>query len=173
MRFYLTLSYAAGTGNRKGEMKMMLRLMNRAAIPDPKPVAGLSRWTLRLDGVFLAIAGSAALLADTTGHFFGVGPMADLFGSPHTIGGFEAHGLAVILGVWLFRAAKLADRRSWHALGLSVHLLLGTANLIFWSSFLRLDVLTIGVVTTALHILFICAQAVCLWRGTRAKRSGY
>jgi hypothetical protein len=173
MRSQPALSYAARTGNRKGEMKMMPRLMDKAAIPDRKPVQGFSRWTLRLDGSFLAIAGSAALLADTTGHFFGVGPMAEMFGSPHSIGGFEAHGLAIILGVLLFRAAKLADRRSWHALGLSVHLLLGTANILFWSSFLQLDVLMIGVVTTALHIVFICAQAVCLWRGTRAKRSGY
>lgn len=123
-------------------------------------------------GGFLAIAGSLGLLADTTGHFFGVGPMADMFGSPYTIGGFEAHGLAVILGVLLLRGAKVADRRSWHALGLSVHLLLGAANLMFWSSFLQLDVLLIGVVTTALHIIFVGAQGACLWRGSRAKRSG-
>ena len=97
--------------------------------------------------------------------------MAEMFGSPYTIGGFEAHGLAIILGVLLFRAAKLADRSLWHALGLSVHLLLGTANLMFWSSFLELDVLMIGVVTTALHSVFICAHATCLWRGSRAKRS--
>ena len=49
----------------------------------------LSRWTLRLDGIFLGIAGSAALLTETMGHFFGVGPMAETLGSPHTIGGFE------------------------------------------------------------------------------------
>jgi hypothetical protein len=98
--------------------------------------------------------------------------MAEMFGSPYTIGGFEAHGLAVILGVLLLRAAKQADRRSWHALGLSVHLLLGGANLLFWSSFLRLDVLMIGVVTTALHIVFIGTQAACLWQGTSAKHSG-
>ena len=35
------------------------------------------------------------------GHFFGVGPMAQTLGSPHTIGGFEAHGLAIIIGVLL------------------------------------------------------------------------
>ncbi len=146
---------------------------SKALILDPKSVHGLSRWTLRLDGGFLAIAGSFGLLADSSmGHFFGVGPMADMFGSPYTIGGFEAHGLAVILGILLLRAAKLADRRSWHALGLSVHLLWGTANLMFWSSFLQLDVLMIGVVITALHIIFVGAQGACLWRGSRAKRSG-
>jgi len=120
----------------------------------------------------LVIAGSFGLLADITGHFLGVGPMSDMFGSPYTIGGFEAHGLAVILGVLLLRAAKQANRHSWHALGLSVHLLLGAANLVFWSSFLRLDALMIGVVTTALHIIFIGAHAACLWHGSRVKRSG-
>ena len=143
----------------------------KRAISDPNPVRGLSRWTLRLDGAFLVIAGSAALLADTTGHFFGVGPMAEMFGSPHTVGGFEAHGLAVILGVLLFRAAELADRRLWHTLGLSVHLLLGTANLMFWSSFVQLDVLMVGVVTTAMHIVFGCVQAACLWLGPRPKEA--
>lgn len=152
---------------------MFTKLGDRSKAPtlDPKSVNGLSRWTLRLDGGFLAIAGSSALLADTTGHFFGVGPMAEMFGSPYTIGGFEAHGLAVILGILLLRAAKLADRRSWHALGLSVHLLLGTANLMFWSSFLQLDVLMIGVATTALHIIFTGAQAACLWANRTAART--
>ena len=121
---------------------------------------------------FLAIAGSVALIADTVGHFFGVGPMAETFGSPHTIGGFEAHGLAIIIAVLLLRAGKLADRRLLHALGLSVHLLLGTANLMFWSSFLQLDVLMVGIVTTALHIIFVGAQGVCLWREMRATTRG-
>ncbi|MGH9905689.1 MAG: hypothetical protein ACRD8U_08935, partial [Pyrinomonadaceae bacterium] len=74
----------------------------------------LSRWTLRLDGIFLLIAGSVAILADTLGHFFGVGPLAQTFGSPYTIGSFEAHGLAVIIAVLLLRGAKASDRRLWH-----------------------------------------------------------
>jgi hypothetical protein len=145
----------------------------RPTMPDPNPRQGMSRWTLRLDGGFLAIAGSLGLLVDTAGHFFGVGPMAEMLGSPYTIGGFEAHGLAAILGAFLLHAARLAERRSWHALGLSVHALLGTANVVFWSSFLQLDVFTVGVATTALHIVFVCAQAVCLRFGTRPKRSGW
>jgi len=138
----------------------------------PKSAHALSRWILRLDGGFLAIAGIGGLLADIMGHFFGVGPMAQMLDSPHTIGGFEAHGLAVILGVLLFRAAKLADRRLWHAVGLSVHLLLGTANIMFWSSFLQLNVVMVGIVTTALHIIFVAAQALCLWREMRENTSG-
>lgn len=121
-----------------------------------------SRWTLRLDGIFLALAGGAALLADTVGHFFGIGPLAATRGSPHTIGAFEAHGLAVILAVLLLRAAGLADRRLWHRVGLSTHLLLGSANLLFWSSFVQQGVVIVGIVTTALHIAFVAAHVTCL-----------
>jgi hypothetical protein len=125
----------------------------------------ISRWTLRLDGIFLALAGGAAMLAETVGHFFGMGPLAATRGSPHTIGGFEAHGLAIILAVLLLRAAGLADRRLWHGVGLSTHLLLGSANLLFWPSFVQLGVVTVGVVTTALHMAFVVAQATCLRSG--------
>jgi hypothetical protein len=125
----------------------------------------LSRWTLRLDGVFLATAGGAAMLTETLGHFFGVGPMAETLGSPYTIGGFEAHGLAIIIAVLLLRAATLTDRQSWHVLGSSVHLLLGSANLLFWSSFVQQDLLGVGIVTTALHVIFVVAHAACIRGG--------
>jgi len=81
----------------------------------------LSRWTLRLDAAFLMTAGTGGIVADTPGHFFGVGLMGETLGSPYTIGGFEAHGLAVILGASLFSAANRTDRRLWHSIGLTVH----------------------------------------------------
>ena len=127
----------------------------------------LSRWTLRLDGIFLILAGGAAMLTETLGHFFGTGPMAATRGSPHTIGGFEAHGLAILIAVLLLRAATLADRKLWHAVGLSTHLLLGSANILFWSSFVQQGLVIVGVMTTALHIAFVVAQATCLGGGRR------
>jgi hypothetical protein len=133
--------------------------MQREASP------AVSRWTLRLDGLFLICAGSAALVAETVGHFFGVGPLAATLGSPHTIGGFEAHALAIIIAVLLFRGAALADRQPWHVLGLSVHLVLGGANILFWSSFVQQDLLAVGFVTTALHAVFVVAHVFCLTRG--------
>lgn len=119
-------------------------------------------WALRLDAAFLILAGGVAMVAETIGHFFGVGPLAASLGSPHTIGGFEAHGLAILIGVLLFRAATLADRRLWHAVGLSTHLFLGSSNLFFWSGFVQQDLVAVGYVTTALHppslshMLFAC-----------------
>ena len=121
-----------------------------------------SRLTLRLDAAFLLLAGSAAMAAETVGHFLGIGPLAATRGSPYPIGGFEAHGLALLVGVLLWRAATSADRRMWHGVGLLTHLLLGTANLLFWRSFVALDVVAMGVVTTALHAAFVVAQAACL-----------
>ena len=126
----------------------------------------LSRWTLRLDGVFLCLAGSVAMLAETVGHFLGVGPLAASRGSPHTIGGFEAHGLAVLIAVLLLRGAALADRKLWHAVGLITHLFLGSANVLYWSSFVYHALVPVGLVSTALHIVLVIAHAVCLRRLT-------
>lgn len=103
------------------------------------------------------------MLADALGHFLGVGPLAVTLGSPYTIGSFEAHGLAVVLGALLLRAAGLADRRPWHAAGASIHVLLGGSNLLFWPSFAAMGVVPVGVVTTAFHLAFVVAQAICLW----------
>src|SRR6185503_5513208 len=113
----------------------------------------LCRWTLRLDGLFLILAGGTAMLTEIGGHFFGVGPMAATLGSPYTIGGFEAHGLAIIFAVLMIRAAARTDRGLWHAVGLSVHLLLSSANLLFWTSFVQQDLVVMGVITTVFHVV--------------------
>jgi hypothetical protein len=84
--------------------------------------------------------------------------------SPHTIGGFKAHGFAILIGTLLIRAAALADRRPWHIVGLITHLFLGAGNLLFWSSFVAHDLIVVGVVTTALHAIFAVAQGSCAKR---------
>ena len=127
-----------------------------------RPNQPLSPWTLRLDGVFLVLAGGIAMIAETIGHFFGVGPFAAAQGSPHTIGGFEAHGFAVLIGVLLFRGAVRADRHLWHVVGLSTHLFLAAANILFWSAFAQQNLVAVGYVTTALHTVFFIAHALCL-----------
>jgi hypothetical protein len=70
----------------------------------------LSRRILQLDGGFLVLAGGAAMIIESVGHFFGFGPFAQTKGSPYTIGGFEAHGLAIIFAILFIHAARLADR---------------------------------------------------------------
>ncbi len=127
--------------------------------------AALSRKVLQFDGGFLLLAGGAAMIMETVGHFLGFGPLAQTKGSPYTIGGFEAHGLAIIFAILLIRAASLPDRSLWHRVGLVVHLLLGCSNLLYWSSFVQLNVIPMGVITTVLHIVFVSAHWICLRRG--------
>jgi hypothetical protein len=71
------------------------------------------------------------------------------------VGTTEAHGLALILGVLLWRAAPL---RSWHLTALAIHVLLGTSNLVFWQVFVAADFLAAGYITTSLHELFVVLQ---------------
>lgn len=38
-------------------------------------------------------------------------------------------------------------------------------DLLFWSSFAQMGLFPMGVITTALHIVFVLAQAACLRKG--------
>jgi hypothetical protein len=137
---------------------------------DVRRVAGARRLLLRLDGGFLLVAGGVALTLETLAHFFAIGPQRDAFGgrSWATIGFFEAHGLAVILGVLLLRAAASPGRGD-HRLAAAVHLLLGGANLLFWDdAFVRMGLVPVGMVTTTLHLLFLAAQGVFAVQGWAA-----
>ena len=114
---------------------------------------------LRANAVFLLVAAAAGFWTDVLGIFFSVGAQAKILGSaPHAgIGFIEAHGLAFIIGVLLWRAAP---ERSWHLTAAAVHVLLGTANLVFWPIFLAADALWAGYVTTSLHWAFVVLQLI-------------
>ena len=131
-------------------------------------LAALSRSVLKFDGAFLLLSGGSAMIAETVGHFSGSGPMAKMKGSPYTIGSFEAHGLAVISGVLLHRAARVPERSLWHQVGRAVHLLLAGSNMLYWSSFVEMDMIRLGIVTTLLHAVFVAAHSVCLRRSVAA-----
>ena len=112
---------------------------------------------LRADAVFLLAASAGGFTSDILGAFFGRGPVAPILaGAPHAaIGLVEAHGLAFIIGVLLWRATVT---RAWHITAAAVHVLLGTANLVFWQVFIDGEMLVVGYVTTALHWLFVALQ---------------
>jgi hypothetical protein len=112
---------------------------------------------LRANAVFLLVAATAGFWTDVLGIFFSAGAQARIIGSaPYAgIGFIEAHGLAFIIGVLLWRAAP---ERSWHLTAAAVHVLLGTANLVFWPIFTAADALWAGYVTTSLHWLFVVLQ---------------
>ena len=124
----------------------------------------LNKIVLKLNAAFLMLIGSLQMLFESLSHFRGIGPMADRFmGSPFTIGFFEAHGLAVLMGILLWRASAHPEK-FWHQLAVVVHLLLGGANLLFWSSFVQLDFVLPGIVATVFHGIFISSEAYCASR---------
>ncbi|OAP34619.1 hypothetical protein AU381_24825 [Sinorhizobium glycinis] len=109
----------------------------------------------------MLIASTGGLAVDIAGSFFARGPEALLLdGVPGAAIGFiEAHGLAFILGVMLWRAESA---RSWHVVGAVVHLLLGTANFLFWQFFTLTGTLAAGYVTTSLHGFFVFGHLCAL-----------
>ncbi|RUX35054.1 hypothetical protein EOA33_36395 [Mesorhizobium sp. M4A.F.Ca.ET.050.02.1.1] len=116
---------------------------------------------IRVNACFLIVASAGGLAPDIAGSFFGRGAEAILLAdAPGTgIGFIEAHGLALIIGATL---SRIAYSRTWHAFLAAVHMLLGTANLLFWQFFIAADVLVVGYVTTAAHFLFVVAHLAAL-----------
>jgi hypothetical protein len=90
---------------------------------------------LRANALYIGLAGSAGVIFDIRGVLYGAGPQGRaLANAPHAgIGFVEAHGLAVILAVLLWRARP---ERAAHITALAVVALLGTANLAFWQTFI-------------------------------------
>ncbi len=117
----------------------------------------MRRLILRANALYIGMAGLAGLLFDIRGVLYGLGPQGRLLASaPHAAIGFvEAHGLALILTVVLWRAAPLA---AWHLTAVAMEVLLGTANLAFWEMFVATDALTVGYASTSLHWIFVALQ---------------
>ena len=112
---------------------------------------------LRANALFIGIAGCAGLIFDIRGVLYGLGPQGRVLESaPYAgISFVEAHGLAVILAVLLWRAVP---SRAWHVTAMAIEILLGTSNIAFWQMFVATDALAVGYVTTGVHWLFVAAQ---------------
>ena len=122
----------------------------------------IRRAVLLINGAFLTFVGGAFAIFDLLSYFWGSGPLEKMFYNiPYTVGLFEAHGLAFLMGLILLRAARWEPTARWHLLGAGIHLLLGTSNLLFWSFIVTMGVVTAEIATTALHWLFFVAQLIC------------
>jgi len=94
------------------------------------------RVLMTVDGVFLAVIGGLQVTFELLSYYAGTGPLGGIFEqSPYTIGWVENHGLAFLIGMLFLLVAARDGRRFWHGFGLAVHVLLGLANIVFWSSF--------------------------------------
>src|SRR5262249_9761035 len=115
---------------------------------------------LRANAIYLSLAALFGWLKlDIPSIFFGRPPLGPFIEHAHWlgIGLIEAHGLALILGILLWRAPVA---RSWHLTGAAIHVLLGTSNLIFWPIFAATGTIVVGYVTTSLHWVFVALQLI-------------
>src|SRR6476469_6304264 len=103
------------------------------------------RRLLLANGAFPVVVGGVQVAFELLAYYAGIGPYGYLFeDSPYAIGWVEAHGLAFIIGVLLLTVAARDLRRFWHVLAAAVHTLLGTANLVFWNSFIVFGMVPMG-----------------------------
>jgi hypothetical protein len=117
------------------------------------------RWLLLADGVFLVVVGGVQVVFELLAYYKGVGPYGYIFEeSPYAIGWVEAHGLAFIIGVLLLTVAVRDLRLFWHVLAAAVHTLLGTANLVFWNSFIVFGMVPMGIAATVVHFVLVAAH---------------
>src|SRR5262245_65599771 len=130
--------------------------MSRALSPAAR------RLILRLNAAYLGAFGAVSFFAlDVRAIWFAAGPQAAILrGEPAAgIGFLEAHGLAVIVAIWLWRASRAqSPERAWHLTGAAVTTLLATSNIALWRIFVLCDVLTLGYVSTSLHVVFALLQ---------------
>jgi hypothetical protein len=126
------------------------------------------RLILRANALYLGIASIAAfLLLDLRGIAFGSGPAGQILAAaPHAAIGFvEAHGLALILSVLLWRAQPI---RYAHLTGAAVMALLGVSNLVFWPLFTATGLVAVGAILTSAHLAFAGLQLLAS-SGPRAR----
>jgi phosphoglycerol transferase MdoB-like AlkP superfamily enzyme len=131
--------------------------------------APVDRWAtsrrtlLLINGGALAVVGAAQVLLELLSYYAGVGIYGPLFhNSPYVVGWVEAHGLAALIGI-LFLAVGASDGgRRWHVVALSVHSLLGTANIVFWSGFSAFGMVGAGIVATTGHLLLVTAHLTAI-----------
>ena len=113
---------------------------------------------LLVNGLVLGAVALVQMNLDVLGYFTGFGVTGPaLFGNHDTIAYTEAHGLAAILSL-LFILRRRDGWVGWHATAATMHLLLGTCNIIYWPIFTTTGLVPMGIVATAMHAVFFALQ---------------
>jgi hypothetical protein len=115
---------------------------------------------LLVNGLMLGATGFVQSNFDLAGSFLGLGPMGGyLHGKADTVGFFEAHLLAFILAV-LILVHRKSEGATWNWTAAGIHLLLGSANLMFWQIFVDAGQLPLGIISTSAHGVFFVLELV-------------
>lgn len=125
----------------------------------------MSNTILKINGLFLMIMGTFGATMDLIGYFAGKGPFGKIcFNNNLTIGQFEAHCLAIILGIIIFLGRRSINPIFFHKAAIGIHFVLFVANLIWFSIFTQTNSLVLGYITTITHFIFISLNSFIVIR---------
>ena len=115
---------------------------------------------LRVDAVFLTVAGVFGLVSDLQSYASGTGPFGQTFyQNPTVIGVVEAHGLAVLTAGTLWFLATHHPGRFGHWVAVVAHAVMGGSNIVWFDVFTRVQAEFQGIAVTVVHFAFVAVHA--------------
>ena len=126
----------------------------------------MRRVVLRVDAVFLAVAGVFGLVSDLQSYVSGTGPFGQtFFQNPTVIGVVEAHGLAILTAGTLWFLATRYTSPFGHWVAAMAHAVMGVSNIVWFDVFRQVQAETQGVAVTVVHFAFIGVNTFFITRG--------
>ena len=133
----------------------------------------MKRFILKVDGIFLAGMGMLAGIADLASYYGGKGPFGQTyFQNSIIIGGFEAHCLAVILGLILILRSKSPEGLFYNKVAIGIHCVLGISNLVWFRVFYDTGMLSMGFIATALHFNMVFFNMIAISKNWKSALAG-
>lgn len=108
--------------------------------------------------MFLIVMGTGMAAMALLGRFAAIGVFAQLHKEPiGAIGIFEGFALAAVLGICFVRISRKKESlRPWNMTAMVVHIILASANVIFWNDlFVAIGAEIPGIIITGVHLLFV------------------
>ena len=116
----------------------------------------LYRIIISIDAYFLIVAGALAGFFDMLSYITGKGVWRlTFYKNPLAIGFFEAHMLAIIIGLFLLRMCQKQDWVFAMRMALVIHLILGVSNIIWFEGFSMVNAEIGGLIATIIHFVFV------------------
>ena len=120
----------------------------------------MRRLVLRIDALFLTVAGIFGLISDLQSYASGSGPFGQTFyQNPTVIGVVEAHGLAVLTAGTLWFLATHHTGCFGHWVALIAHAVMGGSNIVWFDVFTRVGAESQGMAVTMVHFAFVVVHA--------------
>ena len=131
----------------------------------------MRRAVLRIDALFLTVAGVFGLVSDLQSYVSGTGPFGQTFyRNPTVIGVVEAHALAVLTAVVLWFLVTHHTGRFGHVVALIAHAIMGGSNVVWFDVFRRVQAESQGVAVTVVHVAFVAINAFFIVKTARKTR---